>query len=281
MAKHVEDFIRDDLGGSPESHIQALSGKLESSGDSSLQNALELVLEHLNQIPSYDHREVLILYSALSSCDPGDLNILETIQKWKKSRLRCSVIGLSAEMFICKHLCQDTVDELHLKDLLLEDAPPPPAIAEFAVSNLIEMGSHKELLRVQWQYEAKIGAGYTCPRCEARVCELPTECAFCVLTLVSSSHPARSYHYLFSIASFDEAPTLSSSNQPRRKLGKSCFGCQQSLLGAGNKPGPCVTCRKCKHYSCLDCDKYIHESLHNCRGCVSIHRPKSVSMMEE
>lgn len=94
-------------------------GKLEAAGDSSLQNALELVHEHLNQIPSYGHREVLILYSALSTSDPGD--IMETIQKCKKSRLRCSVIGLSAEMFICKHLCQETgglysvaVDEVRL-----------------------------------------------------------------------------------------------------------------------------------------------------------------------
>lgn len=129
VAKHVEAFIREffdqnplsqiglaaisdgvahcltDLGGSPESHINSLQ-KLKASGDSSLQNGLELVHGFLSQIPSYGHREVLILYSALSTCDPGD--IMETIQKCKKSKLRCSVIGLSAEMFICKHLCQET-----------------------------------------------------------------------------------------------------------------------------------------------------------------------------
>jgi hypothetical protein len=88
----------------PESHVKALMGKLECSDESSLQNALDLVHGYLNQIPSYGHREVLILYSALSTCDPGD--IMETIQKCKKSKIRCSVIGLSAEIFICKHLCQ-------------------------------------------------------------------------------------------------------------------------------------------------------------------------------
>lgn len=143
VAKQVEAFIREffdqnplsqiglvtimdgvahcltDLGGSPESHIKALMGKLKCSGDSSLQNALDLVRGLLDQIPSYGHREVLILYSALSTCDPGD--IMETIQKCKKSKIRCSVIGLSAEMFICKHLCQETggsysvaVDEVSL-----------------------------------------------------------------------------------------------------------------------------------------------------------------------
>lgn len=130
VAKHVEAFIREffdqnplsqvslvtikdgvahsltDLGGSPESHIKALMGKLECSGDASLQNALDLVHGYLTQIPSYGHREVLILYSALSTCDPGD--IMNTIQKCKDAKIRCSVIGLSAEIFICKHICQET-----------------------------------------------------------------------------------------------------------------------------------------------------------------------------
>ncbi|XP_038874497.1 general transcription factor IIH subunit 2 isoform X2 [Benincasa hispida] len=130
VAKHVEAFVREffdqnplsqiglvtikdgvahcltDLGGSPESHVKALMGKLECSGDASLQNGLELVHGFLNQIPSYGHREVLILYSALNSCDPGD--IMETVQKCKTSKIRCSVIGLTAEIFICRHLCQET-----------------------------------------------------------------------------------------------------------------------------------------------------------------------------
>lgn len=130
VAKHVEAFVREffdqnplsqiglvtikdgvahcltDLGGSPESHVKALMGKLECSGEASLQNGLDLVHGYLNQIPSYGHREVLILYSALNSCDPGD--VMETVQKCKTSKIRCSVIGLTAEIFICRHLCQET-----------------------------------------------------------------------------------------------------------------------------------------------------------------------------
>lgn len=130
VAKQVEAFIREffdqnplsqiclitlkdgvahsltDLGGSPESHIKALMGKLGCSGDASLQNGLELVHDLLCQIPSYGHREALILYSALSTCDPGD--IMETIRKCKLAKIRCSVVGLSAEVYICKYLCQDT-----------------------------------------------------------------------------------------------------------------------------------------------------------------------------
>ncbi|PRQ33677.1 putative transcription factor C2H2 family [Rosa chinensis] len=307
VAKHVEAFIREyfyqnplsqvglvtikdgvahiltDLGGSPESHVKALMGKLECSGDASLQNALDLVQGYLNQIPSYGHREVLIMYSALSTCDPGD--IMETIQKCKKSKIRCSVIGLSAEIFICKHLCQETggsyyiaLDESHLKDLILEHAPPPPAIAEFAIANLIKMGfpqraAESSVAICSCHKEAKVGDGYTCPRCKARVCELPTECRICGLTLISSPHLARSYHHLFPIVPFDEV-SLSLFIDQQNKLPKACFGCQQSLLGPGNKPGLHVSCPKCKQHFCLDCDIYIHESLHNCPGCDSTRHSK-------
>lgn len=307
VAKHVEAFIREffdqnplshvglvslkdgvahsltELGGSPDSHIRALMGKLESSGDSSLQNALELIHGYLNQIPSYGHREVLILYSALSSCDPGD--IMETIQKCKKSKIRCSVVGLSAEIYICKHLCQETggsytvaLDESHFKELVLEHAPPPPAIAEFAVSNLIKMGFPQRAAEgvisiCACHKEVKVGGGYTCPRCKARVCELPTECQICGLTLVSSPHLARSYHHLFPITTFNEVSSTNlGSRQP--KLPKACFGCQQVLPLPGKKPSLRVECPKCDQHFCLDCDIYIHESLHNCPGCESFRHSK-------
>ncbi|KAJ9178157.1 hypothetical protein P3X46_010066 [Hevea brasiliensis] len=302
IVKHVEAFVREffdqnplsqiglvtikdgvahsltELGGSPESHIKALMGKMECSGDSSLQNALNLVQGYLDQIPSYGHREVLILCSALSTCDPGD--IMETIKQCKKSKIRCSVIGLSAEMFICKHLCQETggiysvaMDEVHFKELMLEHAPPPPAIAEFAIANLIKMGFPQRVAEgsisiCSCHKEAKVGDGYICPRCKARVCELPTECRICGLTLVSSPHLARSYHHLFPIVPFDEVSPR--QNVLHHRPPKTCFGCQQSLLNPGNKPSLCVACPKCKQYFCIDCDIYIHESLHNCPGCDSI-----------
>ncbi|KAL0542001.1 hypothetical protein IC582_022086 [Cucumis melo] len=315
VAKHVEAFVREffdqnplsqiglvtikdgvahcltDLGGSPESHVKALMGKLECSGDASLQNGLELVHSYLNQIPSYGHREVLVLYSALNSCDPGD--IMETVQKCKTSKIRCSVIGLTAEIFICRHLCQETggsysvaLDESHFKELLLEHAPPPPAIADSAMPNLIKMGfpqraAESSIAICSCHKEAKVGGGYTCPRCKARVCELPTECRICGLTLISSPHLARSYHHLFPIIPFDEVSDKV-FHDPRHQLPKVCFGCQESLMNPGtrNSPGIRVSCPKCKQHFCLDCDIYIHESLHNCPGCESFRHPKLATFDE-
>lgn len=314
VAKHVEAFIREffdqnplsqiglviikdgvaycltEIGGSPEAHIKALMSKLECSGDASLQNSLELVHEYLNQIPSYGHREALILYSALSTCDPGD--IMEAIKKCKNSKIRCSIVGLSAEMFICKHICQETggsysvaLDESHLKELLLEHAPPPPAIAEYATANLIKMGFPQRAAEgvvsiCVCHKEAKVGAGYTCPRCKARVCELPIECRICGLTLVSSPHLARSYHHLFPITPFEEV-SFSRLTISGKRLPETCFGCMQNLRNPGTGSGFCLTCPKCKKYFCLDCDIYIHESLHNCPGCESLRHANPVNVGNE
>lgn len=125
----------------------------------------------------------------------------------------------------------------HFKELLLEHAPPPPAIAEFAVASLIKMGFPQRAAEgvisiCSCHKEAKTGGGYTCPRCKARVCELPTECCICGLTLVSSPHLARSYHHLFPIPLFDEVPS-SLLNNLHQRLPRDCFGCQQSLMNPG------------------------------------------------
>lgn len=42
----------------------------------------------------------------------------------------------------------------------------------------------------------------------------------------------------------------------------------------GNIPILRVACPKCKQHFCVDCDIYIHESLHNCPGCESFKDSK-------
>lgn len=118
---------------------------------------------------------------------------------------------------------------------MLEHAPPPPAIAEFAVASLVKMGFPQRgaegvISICACHKEVKIGGGYTCPRCKARVCELPTECHICGLTLVSSPHLARSYHHLFPVTPFEE---VIGRADPKRRLPRTCFGCQQFLPNPG------------------------------------------------
>ncbi|KAL8198099.1 hypothetical protein R6Q57_024396 [Mikania cordata] len=171
-------------------------------------------------------------------------------------------------------------DEAHLKDLILEHAPPPPAIAEFAIANLIKMGFPQRAAEGVisicscHKRSKNLVEGIFVQDAKHVFVELPTECRICGLTLVSSPHLARSYHHLFPVTPFEDiAPTIL-PNQHRRP--KNCFGCQQSLLNPGNMPVRCVTCPKCKQFFCLDCDIYIHESLHNCPGCESLRNSKLV-----
>lgn len=46
---------------------------------------------------------------SLTSCDPGD--IYDTIGSYRQDGIRTSVIGLAAEVHVCKVLCRETGGE--------------------------------------------------------------------------------------------------------------------------------------------------------------------------
>lgn len=44
--------------------------------------------------------QVLILFAALSTCDPG--NVLDAVKAAKHSKIRVSIVGVAAEVHICR-----------------------------------------------------------------------------------------------------------------------------------------------------------------------------------
>lgn len=64
--------------------------------------------------------------------------------------------------------------------------------------------SSNELLLFHASHNKPTRSGFLCPQCNSKICELPTECVICGLTLVSSPHLARSYHHLFPVSLFKE-----------------------------------------------------------------------------
>lgn len=135
-----------EMTGSSRKHMKALSqlNKIPLTGEPSLQNSLELALQTLKMIPAHASREVLIIMGSLTTCDPSDINT--TIETLKKERVRCSVISLSAEIRICRHLTVETggiysavLDDSHYRDQLLQHIDPPPA-AQTQENSLIKMG---------------------------------------------------------------------------------------------------------------------------------------------
>lgn len=61
--------------------------------------------------------------------------------------------------------------------------------------------------------------GYTCTRCLTRVCRLPAECPSCGLTLILSTHLARSYHHLFPLRNWIEVPWTEA------RKSRTCYSC--------------------------------------------------------
>lgn len=150
-------------------------------------------------------------------------------------------------------------------------------------------------------------ASYICPRCHCRLTNIPTACPICSLQLNSSSHIARSYHHLFPVPNYTEVTSLieniKSENESNNNHNNhnnhdnnnsnnnidissntfSCFGCLTpfSLPSQLNEKSTttnssstlttstslAMKCPNCFNLFCLECDLFIHNTLHNCPGC--------------
>ena len=293
--------IVSEVSGNPHDHIEALKKlkKTEPEGDPSLQNALEMSRGLLLHVPSHCTREVLIIFGALFTSDPG--NIHSTIQELVQEKISVRVIGLTARVAICDELCKLTnhgdlknsynviLNEQHFKELFM-DAVTPLAITKTESQNqqgfsLVKMGFPRRVSEQSPSFCAchsrLVYGGYICPNCKSKVCVLPTVCPCCILTLILSTHLARSYHHLFPLTLFIEVP-VSSSYQTNY-----CFGCHVKFPKAIDPSKRAAgyykqkkefqssfryRCTLCGCDFCIDCDVFIHEVLHNCPGCESRSR---------
>lgn len=246
-------------------------------GEPSLQNSLEAAMKTLKHMPAHTSKEVLIIMGSLTSCDPGDIHA--TIQSLSSYNIRCSVVGLAAEVKVLKTLVSETkgaydvvIDDAHFKDLVFEHLKPPPATNE-TQSTLIRMGFSQYIyddLKMPSMCACHLSSdtnfshnGYFCPQCQAKYCDLPVSCHICGLTLVSAAHLARSFHHLFPVDLFEEIKVSNDSSN--------CFACTKQLKADQNDA---AKCKNCSNLFCLDCDIFIHETLHFCPSCSgqSLHK---------
>ena len=282
-----------DMSGNPSEHIEKLKllREQEPQGNPSLQNALEMSRAVLFHAPSHGTREVLIIYGALLSSDPGDIH--DTIAALITDRIRVSIVGLAAQVAICAELCTRTnagddshyrvaLNEMHFRDLLMSLTTPPitrsvrqsrpsllmmgfPSRSSSTAAGAAGLGfcaCHSKLSR----------GGYACSRCESRVCSLPAECPVCGLTLILSTHLARSYHHLFPLRNWVEVPWSEAGRST------ACFACLAPFPAPRAEHAPRVevrglsesgryACEVCGRHFCIDCDVFAHEVVHNCPGC--------------
>nr|XP_019949247.1 PREDICTED: general transcription factor IIH subunit 2-like isoform X2 [Paralichthys olivaceus] len=190
-----------DLTGNPKKHISALKKAVDTVcvGEPSLYNSLNLAIQSLKHMPGHTSREILIILSSLTTCDPA--NIYELIKTLKSLKVRVSVIGLSAEVRVCTVLTRETgglyhviLDESHFKELLMMHIKPPAASSSSECS-LIRMGFPQHTIAALTDQDAKPSfsmshldssggpglslGGYFCPQCHGKYTELPVECKVC------------------------------------------------------------------------------------------------------
>ncbi|KFV56443.1 General transcription factor IIH subunit 2 [Tyto alba] len=286
-----------DLSGVPKKHITALKKAVDMNcgGEPSLYNSLNLAMQTLKHMPGHTSREVLVVFSSLTTCDPANIYDLIKyafffhLKSLKAVKIRVSIIGLSAEVRVCTVLAQETggtyrviLDESHYKELLMNHVSPLPASSSSECS-LIRMGFPQHTITALSDQDAKPSfsmaqlennsepvltlGGYFCPQCRAKYCELPIECKICGLTLVSAPHLARSYHHLFPLDAFQEVSLEEYQGE------RCCLGCRGEM-----KDQKVYICKVCQNAFCLECDLFVHDTLHCCPGCIHEQHPTPMSI---
>jgi transcription initiation factor TFIIH subunit 2 len=336
LVRNGEAEILTQLSSNAKSHkvaLQSLSQLVLSEGPAkggefSLQNGLEVAGRSLGHQPRYGSREIVVLSAALSTCDPGHI-LSDTLPRLQAAGVRVSAFSLAAELYILHKIAEETggvvgvcLDKPHFRDWLLTgQSVPPPCLQQHDFGcEMIKMGFPTRvsaevptLVHATRDTKVLVRTAYSCPQCQAKMSDLPSDCAVCGLKLVLAPHLARSFHHLFPVPAFSEISieksltsgsgtetaehqVISSSGPGMDKVeldsklvassaefDRCCFGCLK-VIGTfmdpptGSKMVEATQgeellrfqCPQCKNVFCADCDAFLHESLHNCPGCLTI-----------
>ncbi|CAK7267372.1 hypothetical protein SEPCBS119000_002512 [Sporothrix epigloea] len=243
-----------DMGGNPAEHLERLHewDNVEPQGNPSLQNALEMCRGALFHTPSHGTREVLVVFGALLSSDPGDIH--DTISALIADRIRVRIVGLAAQVAICSEMCSRTNGgdgssyavarhDVHFRELVLAATTPPvtqasgsAGVSQSSPASLLMMGFPSRAiadthiaggggLSVCACHNKPVREGYACTRCRTKVCRLPAECPACGLTLILSTHLARSYHHLFPLRNWVVVPWVAAAAAVRNRGITACHAC--------------------------------------------------------
>eukprot|EP00794_Sanderia_malayensis_P015253 gene15252-16827_t len=304
-----------DLSGNPKMHLTALRDAVDKGavGEPSLQNSLDTAMNILKHLPNHASKEVLIIFGSLTTCDPGDID--DTIQALKNQDIRCSVVGLSAEIHICKKICKETsgsygviLDEKHFQDLLMEHVRPPetkilPTSDEMTYCNCHFVWKLSLNFITEFAFQKAIEAslirmGFPTHRTDGPVslCECHIDSKDCAVGLGSIGYfcpQCRSKYCELPVEckicglTLVSAPHLARSYQHLFPLAafkeidlktmpkEDLRKCKGCQRFLTEQT--LYQCSKCSETFCNDCDMFIHETLHACPGCTSCTAPRLMS----
>jgi len=271
---------------------EKLHGALQPGprGRASVGAGLRQVLHGLNKIAKYCTREVIVLFSALGTCDRSGLQ--DITEQLREVHIRISVVSMSPELHALKQVCQKTggiysvaLNPNHFKELMHRHLLGPPSTPNHIVPCLVQMAFPEEPVDRE-EHVACICHGvlhtrlYVCPRCESPVCQLPCRCPSCQLPLMSATILARGFRQLppsayarLETAASTAATTTTASTTPAPATAAggtpACFACELPLLSSKSCKKPIRRCNECQHLFCAGCDHFVHNSLRQCPGCLA------------
>jgi transcription initiation factor TFIIH subunit 2 len=253
------------INGQPNFQIKKLKSYIQNNqpaGTCSLVKALDLVIRS-GETPMYATREVLVLWGSLSTVDPSQTPVHPylTDRISTAGGLDITVLSLSPEVYAVKKVAsrnffvaQNATDfREKLNGLLtpVKNAQAKPLYIKmgFPVKSfgtaLTKCSCHLELHTTL----------YTCPQCKSVVCEIPTNCPVCKLTLVEKDMLTRIHRLLYDMPPFTEISV------PRDQQCNSCY------IPIGDTFA--VQCQDCSEVYCYDCDLFSHKNLRHCVGCLA------------
>lgn len=195
----------------------------------------------LSHLPISNTREILFLFGSLTTCDPGNIHeTLSSLVKDKiKVNMICLSAEIRICKVITEKTHGKfgvVLNEDHFRDLIMGFVNPPEIEATHKKSkpksrsalqngdeddedeeggiDLMQMGFPLKLSSTSGSASSSMisslcschsklkSHGYKCPRCGVKICQIPTDCSVCGLTVVLSTHLARSYHHLFPVENF-------------------------------------------------------------------------------
>lgn len=265
-----------ELSSNSTQHDEALQRHVDSgatdgvpSGSFSLQNGLEVSKSILNFVPGHGTREILLFQVSMGSQDPE--NIFDQIPSLCDNKIRFSAISIYGEVAMIKRLARDTggtynvaLNDANFIELSREQLTPPILLKDSkTTSYLVLMGFPKKINQPRPVlcacHSLLRNEGFQCPRCQCFVCQIPSDCPICHLTLLSAPHLARSYHHLFPPATYIEVDDITDV----------CSGCKSFIDATRNMEGfRAGRCRRCNNDFCASCNHLVHTSLFNCPSCM-------------
>jgi transcription initiation factor TFIIH subunit 2 len=254
------------MNGQPNFQIKKLKEYIQAnppSGTCSVVKAIDLVLR-TGDLPLYASKEILVLWGSLSSVDSVQAPIHPYLSERLASQggLDITVISMSPELYALKKISTKFVVAMSPTDFRekLSTVVNPKQNAQ-AKPVYIKMGFplktvNGPLTKCSCHLDLH-STLFTCPQCKSLVCEIPTNCPVCKLTLVERDMLTRIHRLLYDMPTFSQIDVEDGS----------CNACCTAFDISNNNTA--VRCNECNEVYCYDCDKFSHEKLRHCLGCLS------------